>query len=216
MKTIVQFFIESAKLSTASSNTTLCDLNDDCLELIFENVSSLNDQLQVARVSQRFIPILERIWRRNSDFRVLCFDVWSEMLPTDRELSYFLGLLQEMDIVKALRISNECLNSWLKDYLEEFKLHQLNSVQTLTLEYTDCFPADEEITELAHIIPNARILYITAAISGGGLVDFKELRELHLYDDNEKPFEIQQSALEQICLECRELRLLDIRQYEGM
>ncbi|XP_037934837.1 uncharacterized protein LOC119669125 [Teleopsis dalmanni] len=192
---------------------SLYDLNDDCLDYIFRKIVYLPDQLKISRVCTRFQNIYTRIWNANSNYRILELNEWRSIFPKIEDLQYFLHVMQFY--FKEFVITEDCLSETLKD-LEEWNITCLPSVERCDLsDFVDCYPNDCDIFNLTNLLPNLKYLRLTAPITGRFLTNFKYLEELHLYDEQEKELEISANYLKDICVELKQLRILDIRTFNA-
>ncbi|XP_005179252.1 uncharacterized protein LOC101901515 [Musca domestica] len=204
---------DSCTATTSTPSTTINDLNDDCLECIFEWIQDLPNQIQIAKCCRRFRNVMLNLWRRQPQHRTLAYNILPTIVQNYDHLAYYLRLMQgEFQI---LQIIDDCLNVFLKE-MEECGIDCLPRVERCEFhdDVTECYPNDEDIECLSRLVPNLKYLQITVPITGRNLSKFQYLEELHLYDDQTKAKEIEDDALRDILLNLKQLRVLDIRNFE--
>lgn len=194
-------------------NTTINDLNDDCLECIFEHIQDLPNQIQIAKCCQRFRDIMIGLWTRQSHRRVLAFNVLSTTLVNYGDLRYYLTAMRTE--FHTLQIIDDCLNVFLKE-MEDCGIQCFPCVERCEFhdDITDCYPCDKDVDALSKLVPNLKYLQITVPITGKHLINFQNLEELHLYGEQTKDKEIETEVLRQILLNLQHLRVLDLRTFE--
>ncbi|XP_013111210.2 uncharacterized protein LOC106089778 [Stomoxys calcitrans] len=193
--------------------TTIYDLNDDCLECIFERIQDLPTQIQISKCCQRFQSVIQNLWKRQSHHRVLAFNMLPTILQNYDDFGHYLRALRtEFD---TLLIIDDCLNVFLKE-MEECGIESLPAVEKCEFhdDVTECYPNDDDIESLSRLVPNLKYLQITVPISGRNLTKFHNLEELHLYDEQTKSIEMDENAFRDVLLNLKNLRVLDIRNYE--
>ncbi|EDW79543.1 uncharacterized protein Dwil_GK20358 [Drosophila willistoni] len=206
---------ETPDLKKAEIETSqIMKLNDDCLACIFERLQDLHTEMAVSRVCRRFQSICLTQWRYSHSYNCLDLDEWREILPNSEDLIYFLQLMRPY--IKELFV-NSCLRTLLKD-LSDMKIYVLPMVTCFYYEPedVDCYPSDKSLLRMAQMLPNLRRLRLTTPIQGRYLSNFRQLQELHLYDDQHKDYELQQKYLDDLCNQLVDLRVLDIRMYDSI
>ncbi|XP_037936300.1 uncharacterized protein LOC119670205 [Teleopsis dalmanni] len=194
----------------------LTDLNEDCLLQIF-NMLSLEDQIKVSKVCTHFFVVCKNVWRRNKKYLTLDFSQWNAMLPQTGDCQYFLNIMQpyikefKHDFDGIYQIPNE---------LKKFVAKGFHSVERCVIS-RDGYNSLQYISiigmtfiyELAKLFPNVKYLRICDDITGQYLTSFRSLEELHLYEKEDKIFELYNDHLANICIELKMLRVLDIRNF---
>lgn len=172
-------------------------LNNDCLECIFERLQDLRSEVAFARVCQRFHWICLSRWRSSHEYDQLDIEQWRELLPNYDDLCYFIREMRPY--IRHMHVSS-CLCTLLKD-LDEMKIYVLPNVISFYYdpEDMDCYPSDRSICKMAKIMPNLLQLRLTTPIQGRYIPNFRNLQELHLYEDQHKAYELQQEYLDEIC-----------------
>uniref|UniRef100_A0A1B0G157 F-box domain-containing protein n=1 Tax=Glossina morsitans morsitans TaxID=37546 RepID=A0A1B0G157_GLOMM len=195
------------------SAVSLENLNDDCLECIFERINDSPAQIQVARTCKRFRYIMLRLWRRNPDNRILVLEHWTNILPHSEDLEYFLQAMRKE--FHTVRLIDECLSVFLRE-MEEMGIKEIPGVERCELqdEIMECYPKDEDIESLTKLLPNLKYLSLNTPITGCFISKFEYLEELHLYAEYSKVFEMKPEFLNELLLNLRYLRVLDIRTFE--
>ncbi|XP_073836967.1 uncharacterized protein [Musca autumnalis] len=208
---------ENHRLVTPTTSTTIStsinDLNNDCLECIFEWIQDLPSQIQIARCCRRFRNLMLSLWTRKPQHRTLAYNILPTIVQNYELLEYYLRLMREE--FHTLQIIDDCLNVFLKE-MEECGIDCLPNVVRCEFhdDVTECYPNDEDIECLSRLVPNLKYLQITVPITGRNITKFQNLEELHLYDEQTKPKEMEDDALRDILLNLRQLRVLDIRNFE--
>lgn len=205
--------IFSLAIGKQSPTTSINDLNDDCLECIFERIQDLPNQIQIAKCCQRFRSVMIGLWKRQPQNRVLAFNVLPTILLNYDDFEFYLKAMRTE--FHTLQIIDDCLNVFLKE-MEECGIECLSEVDRCEFhdDVTECYPDDSDIESLSRLVPNLKYLQITVPISGRNLTKFQYLEELHLYDEQTKVSEIDNDSLRDIFLNLKQLRVLDIRTFE--
>ncbi|KAM7355494.1 uncharacterized protein ACRADG_001526 isoform 1-T1 [Cochliomyia hominivorax] len=199
--------------SSANGSAHITDLNDDCLECIFERIQDLPNQIQIAKSCRRFRNIVVGMWKRQPEYKILTFNELPTVLPNYNDFEYFLKAMKTE--FHTLRIIDECLNVFLKE-MEECGIDCFTSIERCEFQddILDCYPQDEDIESLTKLVPNLKYLLITVPITGHYLTNLKYLEELHLYDKQTKVYEMKEKYLKDILLNLKYLKVLDIRTFE--
>ncbi|XP_017102572.2 uncharacterized protein [Drosophila bipectinata] len=190
----------------------ILQLNDDCLEEIFDRLQDLHSEVAFSQTCQRMQHICLSKWRISRAYEQLDLDKWREMLPNYEDLVYFLA--QMRPYLKEMCASS-CLCALLKD-LDEMQISVFPRVTSFYYdpEELDCYPSNRSIRKLAQLLPGLQKLRLTTPIDGRYLSHFEHLQELHLYEDQHKAYELQQEYLDEICQKLHDLKVLDIRTYD--
>ncbi|KAI8118494.1 hypothetical protein FF38_12257 [Lucilia cuprina] len=202
---------EDNTISNNSANIT--DLNDDCLECIFERIHDLPNQIQIAKSCRRFRNIIVDLWKRQPEYKILAFNELPTVLPNYEDFEYFLKAMKCE--FHTLRIIDECLNVFLKE-MEECGIDCFTAIERCEFQddIMDCYPQDEDMELLTKLVPNLKYLHITVPITGHYLTNLKYLEELHLYDEQTKVYEMKEKYLKDILLNLKYLKVLDMRTFE--
>lgn len=193
---------------------TIMDMNEDCLECIFERIQDLPQQIHVAKCCKRFRNIMVGLWKRQPEYKILAFNELPNMLPNLNDLEYFLNAMKRE--FHTLRIIDDCLNVFLKE-MEECGIDCFTAIERCEFQddIMDCYPQDEDMELFTKLVPNLKYLYITVPITGHHIINFKHLEELHLYDEQNKVYEMHEEYLKEILLNLKSLKVLDIRSFEA-
>ncbi|XP_026845382.1 uncharacterized protein LOC6595893 [Drosophila persimilis] len=204
---------EDPPLSPTGPISEILKLNDDCLEEIFERLPDLPTEIYFSEVCQRFQNIALGKWRISHTYDTMDLEKWRELLPNFDDLYYFIHLMQPY--IKEMYVSS-CLCTLLKD-LDEIHITELPQVTSFYYdpEDVDCYPSNRSIRKLTLIVPGVRRLRLTTPTDGRYLSRFKHLKELHLYEDQHKAYELRQQYLDEVCHRC-DLQVLDIRTFDGI
>ncbi|XP_054733607.1 uncharacterized protein LOC129241364 [Anastrepha obliqua] len=202
------------------------NLDDDCLVSIFKHVTDIRDQVHIARVCSRFGEIFIGIWRRQNTYRTLNLSEWRNWLPDAQDFSYFFQATR--DGLMSIVVVDETLNTFLVDmrYFLNATGNKADSERNrLSLrgvrhfvdaeKSMDTMITDSDMKILAQTFPNLKSLDIKEPLSGQHLADFLQLEELYLYVPSNTHFEIENAHFEEICLRLKNLRILDVRRYDG-
>ncbi|XP_075163866.1 uncharacterized protein LOC142236521 [Haematobia irritans] len=206
-------FEEDNREKDAITTTTIEDLNDDCLEYIFECIKDLPTQIKISKCCRRFQSVILNLWRRQPHLRILDYSVLPTILQNYEEFGYYLRTMRLE--FNTLLIVDDCLNVFLKE-MEECGIASLPSVLRCWFndDITECYPEDDDVESLTRLVPNLKYLKITVPISGRHLSNFRHLEELHLYDEKTKLIEIEDDAFRDILLNVKNLKVLDVRTFE--
>ncbi|XP_030385351.1 uncharacterized protein LOC115632372 [Scaptodrosophila lebanonensis] len=187
-------------------------LNNDCLMSVFASLPDLRTEVAVSRVCKRFQAVCLAKWRYSHMYDEFDLERWRELLPCYEDLCYFIRLMQPY--IRKMNVSS-CLCTLLKD-LDEMQIYVLPMVTSFYYDPDDidCYPSDRSIQKMTYLLPNLRRLRLTTPIQGRYLSSFKQLQELHLYEDQHKDYELQQDYFDDVCTKLVNLKVLDIRLFD--